>query len=171
MVRPIIGVDFDGVCNSYKSGFTREDDLPDPPVDGAPEKMNEYAEHFSPHIFSARAINERAVKAIQKYLKKWGFPPHMPVSNRKPHGKIYIDDRGFQFNGVFPSIEYIRTFQPWYKRGDGYKPVTEEKDTTADDLKQLLDENSERLGEKSGDRESPVLERVRNLLKRIAPSD
>jgi len=26
---------------------------------------------------------------------------------------IYIDDRGYQFTGTFPSIEYISKFKPW----------------------------------------------------------
>ena len=38
-IKTILALDFDGVINSYSSGYTAEDVLPDPPVEGALEAL------------------------------------------------------------------------------------------------------------------------------------
>ncbi len=35
---------------------------------------------------------------------------------KKPIASLYIDDRGFQFKGEFPSLKDIENFCPWNKR-------------------------------------------------------
>lgn len=116
-VKPILALDFDGVLNSYKSGFGAADVLPDPPVEGSVEACYEYAEEFSLHVHSARCIDEASVRAVQRYLRDWGYPEGMRVGRgQKPQAKVYIDDRGFQFNGKFPSVDYLVGFKPWYER-------------------------------------------------------
>jgi hypothetical protein len=34
----------------------------------------------------------------------------------KPPAMVTIDDRAIQFNGEWPSIAWLKAFQPWYKR-------------------------------------------------------
>jgi hypothetical protein len=38
------------------------------------------------------------------------FPLH------KPKATLYIDDRGWQFNGTFPTLDEIEVFLPWNRR-------------------------------------------------------
>ena len=47
-----VAIDFDGVINSYKSGFVAIDDIPDPPVEGAFEFIDKLLEAgFKVYIF------------------------------------------------------------------------------------------------------------------------
>jgi len=115
-----VAIDFDGVIHSYKSGWLGFDVLVDPPVDGAIKFLKTVLEHFRVSIMSTRAAEPEGVEAIKNYLKKYGMTDEevdkINVTSIKIHAKIYIDDRGYQFNGTFPTVEYLRSFLPWYKR-------------------------------------------------------
>ena len=118
-----ICVDFDGVLNSYTSGFKGPDVLPDPPVDGAIEFLKKASKAFKVVILSTRAENEKAITAMRTWLKKYGLPEGeanaIKITDKKPKATLYIDDRGWQFQGYFPDIEYIVNYQPWHKRKNG----------------------------------------------------
>ena len=114
-----VAIDFDGVINSYKSGFVAVDNIPDPPVPGVFERIYEYLDHgFKVHIFSTRNESAAGVLAILGWLDKHGMPPdrlsQLHISSSKPIAKLYIDDRGYQFTGELPSVEYIENFKPWH---------------------------------------------------------
>ncbi|HUU87889.1 MAG TPA: hypothetical protein VMX17_09060 [Candidatus Glassbacteria bacterium] len=115
-----VAIDFDGVIHSYKSGWLGFDVLVDPPVDGAIKFLKTVLEHFRVSIMSTRAAEPEGIEAIKNYLKKYGMTDEevdkINVTSIKIHAKIYIDDRGYQFNGTFPTVEYLRSFLPWYKR-------------------------------------------------------
>jgi len=36
-------------------------------------------------------------------------------TEKNPQTFIFIDDRGFKFNGTFPSLTELEYFKPWYK--------------------------------------------------------
>ena len=73
-------------------------------------------------IFSTRAENELGRKAIYDWFVKHGLNPE--VLNEltihggpdKPKAVIYIDDRAFHFEGLFPSTDFIKSFKPWNKK-------------------------------------------------------
>ena len=114
-----IAIDFDGVINSYKSGFVAIDDIPDPPVPGVFEGIYEYLDAgFEVCIFSTRNGKTAGQWAILKWLDKNGMPgdriEQLKIVSGKPIAKLYIDDRGFQFTGKLPSVEYIENFKPWH---------------------------------------------------------
>jgi hypothetical protein len=88
----------------------------------------------------------------------------MKVSVEKPAAMLYIDDRAYQFNGTFPSVDYVRDFLPWYKR-----PKVEETEEP-DGVQALLDEYSERLQESAEAKAKPPAERLRAILERITPA-
>ena len=54
--------------------------------------------------------DEEVQWAAKKLVGEIGFPRH------KPPAIMTIDDRGYQFNGTWPSADEIAAFRPWYKR-------------------------------------------------------
>ena len=133
-----ICLDFDGVIHSYTSGWQGADVIPDAPVEGAIGALWGYiASGLSVAIFSARSAQPGGIEAIKAYLdaadEEWQAPePGSPMPKRvvysatslvesiqfpdhKPAAKVYVDDRGFRFEGVFPSPDELRElFTPWY---------------------------------------------------------
>jgi hypothetical protein len=122
-------IDFDGVIHSYTSGWQGVDVITDPPVPGALEWLRDMCEEFEVHIFSSRSHQDGGLRAIRGYLRvqlenMFGeeegdrIMACLSFPEKKPPAVLYIDDRGWQFNGRnFPSAEQVHEFQPWYKRG------------------------------------------------------
>ncbi len=125
MSKPILCLDFDGVCHSYVSGWQGANTIPDPPVEGLFEFLEEVRHHFSIHIYSSRSHQEGGIEAMREWFDYWievdygnsspEFGLHFPT--HKPAAKVTIDDRGILFMGMWPSIELLRNFQPWNKGG------------------------------------------------------
>jgi len=114
-----VAIDFDGVINSYKSGFISVDQIPDPPVPGVFNKICEYLDYgFIVYIYSTRNTNDIGRLAIYKWFIKHGmlttYVEKLNIVSAKPVAKLYIDDRGYQFTGQLPSIKYIENFTPWH---------------------------------------------------------
>jgi hypothetical protein len=128
--KPILCLDFDGVIHSYTSGWQGADIIPDPPVEGAIEFIWKALEHFDVQIYSSRSHQPGGIDAMQGWLARWDgvywsgkddrprtclvlcvkFPDH------KPSAFVTLDDRAITFTGSFPSMESLKTFQPWNKR-------------------------------------------------------
>jgi len=113
-----LAVDFDGVINSYKSGWT-DATLPDPPVPGAIEWLSEMTDHFKIIIHSARLNDPEQESLIQNWLLQNGMSPDIMARLEfmaKPQAQVYIDDRAWEFSGQnFPTTEEITMFTPWYE--------------------------------------------------------
>ena len=109
--------DFDGVIHSYTSGWKGADIIPDPPVKGAKEVIDELiSKHYEIVIFSTRARIVQGYNAIQEYLNKHNIEFDMITSDKIP-AFVYIDDRAICFNGDMSGlIEQIDTFVPWLKK-------------------------------------------------------
>ena len=112
-------LDFDGVINSYKSGFVAIDDIPDPPVEGSFEAIEMYwRDGLKIYIFSTRNSFDEGRRAIENWLLDWGLRrdilDDIEIVAEKPIAKMYIDDRGYHFTGDFPSSEDIEKFVPWH---------------------------------------------------------
>ena len=122
----IICVDFDGVLNSYTSGWQGPTVVPDSPVPGAIEWLCELCrdEEFQPAIYSSRSRYHDGILAIKRWLGKHGFPQGyiddelITFPTQKPAAFIAIDDRGYRFSGRFPSLDELRVFKPWNKGGE-----------------------------------------------------
>lgn len=108
-------VDFDGVIHSYTSGWVSAAIIPDPPVEGAIEWLNEMVKHFHVAIFTTRATNSDARRAIQNWLEVHGFKGDVTITATKGPALVYIDDRGWRFEGRFPSKQEIHLARPWWK--------------------------------------------------------
>ena len=113
-----VAVDFDGVLNSYKTsvGLDKQYLLPDPPVPGALEWINEIVQHFNVVVFTCRVNFSGGKEAVERWLERYGFPP-LPVTGEKPIAHLYVDDRGFAFDNTgYPSVDFIKAFKPWNRR-------------------------------------------------------
>ncbi len=132
--NPVICVDFDGVINSYTSGWISIDVIPDDPVPGAiewlmdhlptPESLGHMDEYKGPIvcIYSSRSKENRGIKAMQRWLVKHGLPRQYITDNvlqfptQKPAAFLTLDDRAICFTGTFPTTEQMMAFKPWNKR-------------------------------------------------------
>ncbi len=128
MSKPILCLDWDGVIHSYTSGWKGADVIPDPLVAGAMQFIKEAVEHFRVAVFSSRSNQPGGLSAMSKRLdheamELWG---HIPVwmaciewPLEKPAAMVTIDDRALTFDGTWPKIEDLKSFQPWNKRPFG----------------------------------------------------
>lgn len=121
--KKTICVDFDGVINSYTSGWTWRDasgPIPDHPVEGAFPWLIEIIRHFKVCIYSSRSKVPRGIYWMKCWFIREGFPPglleSMEFPSQKPAAHLTIDDRAFRFDGVFPTADEINNFKPWHKK-------------------------------------------------------
>lgn len=131
---PILSLDFDGVLHSYVSGWKGARNIPDPPVYDELTGMNsiewlstlvyDQRDPFVPRfkdfdvcIYSSRSKYFGGRAAMKAWLLKWGLRPgeleaiRFPLT--KPPAFLQIDDRAWQFVGVFPRAEDMKPFRPW----------------------------------------------------------
>lgn len=110
-----IAIDFDGVLHSYRSGWTRADNVADPPTPGAQDYVRAIiASGYDIVVHSARATSPHGEVAIHNWLRQWGFPP-LKVTASKPHALIYLDDRALRFDGTWPSLAALaQAERPWH---------------------------------------------------------
>jgi len=143
--KPILCLDFDGVCHSYTSGWQGADVISDPPVSGLFEFLEEAKEHFDIQVFSSRSNQAGGKEAMWKWFCAHytiyifhkrpdlmngysGFEPSwITFPTEKPAAFLTIDDRAMPFNGIFPPVEMLKAFQPWNTR-------------TVDDRSEVFDE-------------------------------
>lgn len=112
----IIALDFDGVLHSYTSGWTGPVPI-DPPLLNAQAFCKELIRRgFEVVVFTTRAETLVGLNGTVTWLGKHKFPS-MRVMNKKPAAKLYVDDRGFRFEGVFHTVlEFLDanpTLEPW----------------------------------------------------------
>lgn len=130
--KPILCLDFDGVCHSYTSGWKGADVIPDPPVPGMWEFLFAAALHFEVTIFSSRSGQEGGIQAMKNWfasnllehakMRSWADAYisvedmfHFPTE--KPPAFLGIDDRVLTFTGQWPTVESMKNFQPWNRLG------------------------------------------------------
>jgi hypothetical protein len=97
-------IDFDGVIHKYSRGW-QKGILYDGPVEGAKEALRLLKEelNYKIVIFTARLIKDvenlqRA--AVEAWLKQYEIP-YDAITCEKLPAIIYIDDRGFRFEGTW----------------------------------------------------------------------
>lgn len=131
--KPILVLDFDGVCHSYTSGWQGADNIPDPPVEGLFEFLEQASKVFDIQVFSSRSHQPDAIGAMKTWFdyywcnyKKVDFETteidnshilswlKFPIE--KPPAFLTIDDRAICFEGTWPKIEDLKNFKPWNKR-------------------------------------------------------
>lgn len=121
--KKTIVIDFDGVLHAYTSGWKGATSIPDPPVPQAFSFLAAAVERFDVAILSARSREAGGIDAMKTWLTQYGLPEEtlrkLKFPRTKPPAHVYIDDRGWRFEGVFPPLDAIEAFEPWYKKTSG----------------------------------------------------
>lgn len=115
--KPTISIDFDGVIHDYLNGWKGIDVIDGKPVKGAFDALEEYTKYFKVHIFSTRNAEPKGIHAMIEWFieNNFKYTDQLIFPLNKPPALVSIDDRGIQFNGIFPTIEEIKNFKVWYK--------------------------------------------------------
>jgi len=109
--KPTIVLDFDGVINSYTSGWQlgagpmrhAEAWLPDAPTEYAQGAIAKLREHFTVIVQSTRARTPAGREAMDLWLKRYGIEVD-GLTDEKPPALLYVDDRGFRFTGDWRDV-------------------------------------------------------------------
>lgn len=111
-------IDFDGVIHSYITKWNGGL-IVDPPMENAFEMLSKYLDNFSVWIFSTRCETQVGIEAIKTWFINNDFlrVHELKYTYEKLPAHLLIDDRSFQFKGVFPTVEEINNFEP-YKQGE-----------------------------------------------------
>lgn len=110
-----VAVDFDGVLHSYTSKWVSPEHIPDPPIPGAVEWLNEIVGSFNVVIFTTRGKTAAGREAVRSWLHRYGvvWAHEAWVTAVKPPALVYLDDRGMRFEGRFPSAAEVHAARPW----------------------------------------------------------
>jgi hypothetical protein len=132
--KPILSLDFDGVCHMYTSGWKGADVIPDPPVPGLFEFLDSCAPYFDLQIFSSRSHQDGGIEAMREWFSQHRFSylagrsfSHenyaaeadrwventLSFPKEKPPAFLGIDDRVLNFRGVWPDVEDLRGYKTW----------------------------------------------------------
>lgn len=116
MVKTVV-FDFDGVINSYRSGWVNPTEIPDPPVEGIKESIEAIRKAgYRVVVVSSRCATMPGILAIQKYLRKYNIEVDN-IQKEKPPAYVTIDDRAITFDGHPETLlEKIDSFVPWMKK-------------------------------------------------------
>lgn len=125
---PTLSLDFDGVLHSYTSGWQGADVIADGPVEGAMAFLTDAVEKFNVCIFSTRNEHIDGIHAMRDWLdthlrEHWETLPHITETvlarlrfpTHKPKAVVYIDDRGYRFEGSWPDLDSLMELVPWNK--------------------------------------------------------
>jgi hypothetical protein len=120
MKRQTICVDFDGVLHSYTSPWAGATVITDAPVPRAVEWLKSVQEHYDVAIFSSRSHVPGGIDAMRQWLVGHGLDEavleRISFPQEKPPARVYIDDRAWRFEGAFPTVSELESFEPWNKR-------------------------------------------------------
>lgn len=115
MAKKTVIFDFDGVIHSYTSGWKGIDVIPDEPVSGIREVIDDLRnEHgYEVVVVSTRCAETCGIVAIHEWLHKHGIVVDR-VQAEKPPALVVVDDRCICFDGTTHGlVEKIKIFRPY----------------------------------------------------------
>ena len=116
-MKPTICIDFDGVINSYKSGYGphyKVDHIPDGPVEGTKRAIEKLRHKFKVVVQSTRCADPDGKQAIIDWLDFYDVEVDDVVAH-KPPAVMYIDDRAIQFRGDWvATLRSVEEFKHWF---------------------------------------------------------
>lgn len=116
-----VSLDFDGVIHKYRQGY-KDGSIYDDPIPGAEEYMKDcITKQHSVFIMSTRnpqqilewcekQFPDLKFQLIPQGTVFWNKKGVIGITNTKLAAHIYIDDRGFKFEGRFPIVD---SFEPY----------------------------------------------------------
>lgn len=114
--KPTIVFDFDGVIHSYFSGWQGIDVIPDPPVDGIRETIEQLRKRYRLVVVSSRCREKKGLEATKRWLADHNIEVD-DVTFEKVPAIVYVDDRALTFDGDPEALlGKIRHFKPWHKK-------------------------------------------------------
>ena len=138
--KPILCLDFDGVCHSYTSGWIDVATLPVPPVPGMFEFIKTAQRHFRVAIYSSRSEFAAGRDAMQDWFAEHARKHYLSLAPdgtseidrtvvaqdltldlmsklefpaSKPAAFVTLDDRAVTFKGTWPEVTTLRGFVTW----------------------------------------------------------
>lgn len=118
-------VDFDGVIHDYHKPFRGECVIDHGPIIdknglSSIQFLKDLIDYgFYVQIFSSRCSNLLFESAADDWFEEQGLKQsyylQFEYSNQKNDHDYIIDDRA-NFEGVFPTMEFLENFKPWNKR-------------------------------------------------------
>ena len=116
--KPVLCLDFDGVCHSYTGGWQGAENIHDPPVPGLFEFLEEANKHFRIAVLSSRSGKPGGIPAMKAWFAKHGLGKgdawmNLEFPTEKPPAKVIIDDRCIRFEGKWPCMADLLHFKPW----------------------------------------------------------
>ncbi len=119
--RWTVAVDVDGVLHQYDGNWQGAEVLNGLPVPGAIKWLEIITEEYDVAICSTRCATPEGCLAIKLWLQKHGISPlalsRITVEAGKPPALLYVDDRGWRFDGInWPLPEDVRDASPWWRR-------------------------------------------------------
>jgi hypothetical protein len=143
MNKPILCLDFDGVCHSYTSGWKGAGVIPDRPVDGMWEFLSEAVNVFEVAIFSSRSNQDGGIAGMKDWFYLWAegdwpqIVDKLSFPTEKPPAFVGIDDRVITFKGSWPDVEELRGFKTWMQNPLGATNVFPRGKVSAEDEGEL----------------------------------
>jgi hypothetical protein len=116
-----VSIDFDGVIHAYTTPWTTALEISDGPVEGAFDFIRATLKAgYGIHILTARANDPGVEQVIVQWFLKHGleffYVDRLNISPLKKGAIVYIDDRGWRFEGKWPTLEEIEALQQWNRR-------------------------------------------------------
>lgn len=113
-MKKTVVFDFDGVIHSYKSGWQGVETIPDPPVPGIKEAIDDIRiAGYEVVVVSTRTATPEGVKAVKDWLQTNEIMVDR-VCSEKPPAYVYIDDRAICFNGDASFLlDKVSNFKTW----------------------------------------------------------
>ena len=104
-----VALDFDGVLADYH-GWKGEDHVGDP-LPGAQDFVGRLIN--AGYVVVIHSTRDRTV--LTRWLLFHGFPP-IEIAAQKPPAYIYIDDRGYRFNGNWDAAFKAIRRRAWWEK-------------------------------------------------------
>ncbi|MDR2534983.1 MAG: hypothetical protein LBD29_03005, partial [Treponema sp.] len=125
----VVAVDFDGVINSYVSGWKGPSETDAPVLSAAESLKTLFNSGYKVIIFSTRANTREGIETIREYLRKHTenneLADTIEITGQKPIADMYIDDRAIPFNGDWEeTLKQIEQFKPWTERDESISDET-----------------------------------------------
>lgn len=97
--KPILCLDFDGVCHSYTSGWKGATVIPDKRVDGLFEFIIDASKHFIVSVFSSRSGQGGGIRA----MRQWFIQQYI----------FWYNEAGVGLNSTFTKTIQVRPTIGW----------------------------------------------------------
>ena len=115
--KPIVCIDFDGVCHKHIQQWTNIATVADGPTEGLADWLKETSREARIALFTARFRQGLGRQAVIDWWDLWQLP-HVEMWTAKPPAIVSIDDRALTFTGDwkdFPT-ERLLSFKPWNRK-------------------------------------------------------